>query len=87
MTEAIQAMSAEVVVFSSPLCGACDELKAYLRAKGVAFRVRDVLMDEAAAEELEQRDIWSTPALAVGDRYLEGFDPARVDALLGELGG
>ncbi len=77
----------DVVVFSTPLCGACDELKEYLRAKGVAFRVRDVLVDETAADELEQRNIWSTPALVVGDRYLEGFDPARVDALLGQLGG
>ncbi len=78
MTEA----QPEITVFSTPLCGACDELKDYLRAKGIVFRVRDVLMDEAAAEELEERNIWSTPALAVGDRYLEGFDPARVDALL-----
>jgi glutaredoxin len=87
MAEAAAEAEPEIVVFSTPLCGACDELKDYLREKGVAFRVRDVLMDEDAADELERRDIWSTPALAVGDRYLEGFDPARVDALLTELSG
>lgn len=74
---------ADVVVYTSPLCGACDELKAYLRSKGVAFAVRDVLVDDAAAEELERRGIWSTPALVVGERFVEGFYPARVDALLG----
>jgi len=73
----------EVVVYSTPLCAPCEELKAYLRGRGVAFRVRDVLIDEDAAEELERRAIWSAPALSLGDTFIEGFDRARIDALLG----
>jgi adenosylhomocysteine nucleosidase len=76
-------MAAEVTVYSTPLCGPCEELKAYLRAKGVSFRVRDLLVDEEAADELERRNIWSAPAISVGDAYVEGFHPARIDALLG----
>lgn len=72
-----------VVVYTSPLCGACEELKAYLQERGVAFSVRDVLVDEAAMDELESRMIFSTPALSVGDAYVEMPDRARVDALLG----
>ncbi|HZQ37932.1 MAG TPA: glutaredoxin family protein [Dehalococcoidia bacterium] len=75
--------AAPVVVYSSPLCGACEELKDYLRERGVAFSVRDVLVDEAAMDELERRLIFSTPALSVGDTYVEMPDRARVDALLG----
>jgi glutaredoxin len=74
---------APVVVYTSPLCGACEELKAYLQERGVAFSVRDVLIDEEAAEELERRLIFSTPALSVGDTYVEMPDRAHVDALLG----
>jgi glutaredoxin len=73
----------EVVVYSTPLCEPCEELKAYLRGRGVAFRVRDLLLDEEAAETLEQRNIWSSPAISVGDEFLEGFDRARIDRLLG----
>ncbi len=73
----------EVIVYSTPLCEPCEELKAYLHSRGVAFRVRDLLIDEAAAEALEQRNIWSAPAISVGDEFVEGFDQARVDALLG----
>ena len=72
-----------VVVYTSPLCGACEELKDYLRERGVAFSVRDVLVDEAAMDELERRLIFSTPALSVGDIYVEMPERARVDALLG----
>jgi glutaredoxin len=77
------ALRAEVVVYSTPLCEPCEQLKSYLRGRGIAFRVRDLLMDEDAAAELEQRNIWSAPAISVGDEFVEGFDRARVDALLG----
>ncbi|MHB8575118.1 MAG: glutaredoxin family protein [Dehalococcoidia bacterium] len=76
-------MQQRVVVYSTPLCGPCEELKAYLRASGISFTVRDVLTDEDAAAELEDRGIWSTPALQVDDEYVEGFDAVRVKALLG----
>ncbi len=73
----------EVIVYSTPLCEPCEQLKSYLRERGVEFRVRDLLMDEEAAEALEQHNIWSAPAISVGDEFLEGFDQQRVDALLG----
>jgi len=72
-----------VVVYSSPLCGACEELKTYLHSRGVAFTVRDVLIDEDAADELERRLIFSTPALSVGSTYVELPGREQVDALLG----
>lgn len=75
--------AAPVVVYTSPLCGACEELKAYLQERGVAFSVRDVLVDEAAMDELERRLIFSTPALSVGEAYVEMPDRTQVDALLG----
>ncbi len=73
----------EVVVYSTPLCEPCEQLKSYLRGHGVAFRIRDLLMDAEAADILEQHNIWSAPAISVGDEFLEGFDQRRVDALLG----
>ncbi len=77
------AVRGEVVVYSTPLCEPCEQLKSYLRGRGIAFRVRDLLMDEDAAAELEQHNIWSAPAISVGDEFVAGFDRTRVDALLG----
>jgi glutaredoxin-like protein NrdH len=76
-------MEQQVIVYSTPLCAPCEELKAYLSSAGIAFIVRDVLMDEAAADLLERHRIFSAPALSVGDVFVEGFDRARIDALLG----
>jgi glutaredoxin len=72
-----------VVVYSTPLCEPCEELKAYLRLRGIAFTVRDVLIDDEAAAELERRYIFSAPAISVGDDYVEGYDRDRIDSLLG----
>jgi hypothetical protein len=41
------------------------------------------MADEAAAEYLEARGIYATPVLQVGDELLVGFQPDRIDRLLG----
>ncbi len=78
----------EIIVYSTPFCAPCEQLKRFLRDNCVAFRVRDLMMDEDAADRLEAKGIRSTPALEVnGEIYAgETLDPARVRALLG-LGG
>jgi hypothetical protein len=48
--------------------------------------VKDVMADEAAAEYLESRGIYATPVLQVGETLLIGFQPDRIDRLLG-IGG
>ena len=75
-------MTGKATVFSSPLCAPCERLKGYLRARGVEFVVRDVMVDEDAAIFLEGRNIRSTPVLMLGDELIVGFDRERIDALL-----
>ena len=72
----------EVVVYSAPLCAPCERLKRYLREKGIAFTVVDIMMDEEAGAFLESRGIRSTPVLSVDGELVVGFDPERVGHLL-----
>ncbi len=74
-----------VTVYVTPLCGPCERLKDYLRSQGVAFTVRDLMMDEEAATFLEGRNIRTTPVLQVGDEILAGnrLRTETIDALLG----
>lgn len=74
----------DVIVYSTPLCAPCERLKRHLRDKGVAFKVVDIMMDEAAGAFLESRGIRSTPVLSVDGELIVGFDPVRVDRLLTE---
>lgn len=73
----------DVIVYSTPFCVPCEQLKRFLTGQGVAFRVRDLLMDEEAAERLETHNIRSTPALEVdGTLYAgEALAPERLKAL------
>jgi glutaredoxin len=57
--------------------------KAWLSSHGVAFEVRDVLQDPTALAALQARGIQTVPAVIVGDRYLTGWNPDRLAALVG----
>jgi glutaredoxin len=74
----------KLVVYSSPLCAPCEALKRVLASEGLAFEVRDVMVDEAAASLLESRGIRTTPALGIDDQLYAGDDlaPDRLVALL-----
>ena len=76
-------MRQEVIVYSTPFCGPCEQLKEYLRSRRVLYTVKDPHMDEDAADYLESRGVYTTPVLRVGEEILTGFEPAQVDALLG----
>ena len=74
----------EVIVYSTPFCAPCEQMKRYLTAQGVPFRVRDLLMDEEAEARLAAHNIRSTPAIEIdGEIYAgETLTPERLKALL-----
>ena len=74
----------EVIVYSTPFCLPCEQLKRYLRAHAVAFAVKDLMMDETAADLMVSLNIRSSPALGIDGRIYAGadLDPANVDKLL-----
>lgn len=65
-------MAQKVVVYTTPLCGPCEALKRALTARGVAFQTIDLLMDEDAAERIEEQGIRSAPVLEVDGRFYAG---------------
>lgn len=78
-------MKPRVVLFSQPDCPPCHVLKIFLEEKGVEFEERDITRDPSAARELmEKHKSHSTPTLVIGEEVLIGFDPERIDKILGE---
>jgi len=45
----------EIVVYSTPTCGYCHQLKRFLAQRGVNYTERDVSADPAAAAEMVQK--------------------------------
>ena len=74
-----------VIVYSTPLCQPCEQLKDYLRKRGVEFEGKDLMMDEDAAEFIDSHNIRTSPVLQVDDKLLYGADlqPEKINALLG----
>jgi glutaredoxin-like protein NrdH len=77
-------MALEIIVYTTPLCAPCEVLKRILTTEGLAFETKDLMVDEAAAELMEQRGIRSAPALGINGEIYSGDDlnPDRLVALL-----
>jgi glutaredoxin len=77
-------MAAEIIVYTTPLCAPCEMLKRVLTTEGLAFEIKDLMVDEAAAELMEKHGIRSAPALGINGEIYSGDDlnPDRLVALL-----
>jgi glutaredoxin len=75
-----------IKVFSQPTCPACNELKDYLKKKGVDFVDMDVTSNREALDEMiKVHKVRVTPLLLAGDKKIIGFDPIEVEKVLADL--
>jgi glutaredoxin len=79
-----------VIIYGAEWCGACHDAARYLRRKGVAYVEKDVEKDPTAAREMQEKlakrglHTGSIPVLDVRGKVIVGFNPAEVEAALGE---
>jgi glutaredoxin-like YruB-family protein len=72
-----------VVLYSQPGCPPCTAAKRFLAGRGVEFEYKDVQADPAALRELVALNSRSTPTIVVDEEVMIGFDPDRLDQMLG----
>lgn len=77
-------MARELIVYTTPLCAPCEALKRILNTEGLAFEVKDLMVDEVAAALMDCHGIRSAPALGIDGAIYAGDDlkPERLVALL-----
>ncbi len=74
-----------IKIYSQPTCQACNELKEYLKNKGIPFEDHDIISDYAALEEmLHVHKVRVTPLIIVGDTKLVGFDVEKLEKALAQ---
>jgi glutaredoxin len=79
-----------VTIYGTSWCGACRSARQYLTERRIPFADKDIERDPAAARELGEKAAKMgiptdrVPVIEVRGRLLQGFDRARIDALLGE---
>ncbi len=75
---------AELIIYSTPLCAPCEVLKRILTTEGLDFVVKDLMVDEAAAELMDVNGIRSVPVLGIDGALYHGeaLRPEKLVALL-----
>jgi glutaredoxin 3 len=75
----------EIIVYTTPTCPYCHQVKHFLSERGVKFTERDVSVDRAAATEMIQKTGQrGVPVITIDGQVVVGFDRARLEQLLGD---
>ncbi len=75
-----------ITVYTTDRCAHCRDLKTFLSRHRLGFREANISRDRRAQKEFEQLGARGVPLILVGERRLNGFDPARLKHLLSEAG-
>jgi len=74
-----------VVLYTTPTCGYCHQLKSYLRQRGVPFTEHDVSRDpRAAAEMVKLSGQQGVPVSVINDQVVVGFNQPVIERLLAQ---
>jgi glutaredoxin 3 len=76
-------MEKKVVIYTSPTCHFCHELKKYLDEKSIEFEERDVSEKSVAEEVVKKTGQLGVPVTFVGEAFVVGFDEKKIKKLLG----
>ena len=85
-----QAASSGVILYATSWCPACRAARDYMKQHGIPFVEKDIEQDRDAAAELLQKargqgiSASGVPVLDVNGTLMQGFDPNRLNALLGD---
>lgn len=73
----------QIVVYTTPTCSYCHQVKEYLSQQGLPFTEHDVAADpQAAAEMVRLSGQRGVPVVAIDGQVVVGFDRPRLDQLL-----
>ena len=69
------AASADIIIYSSPMCGYCRAAKDLLRRRGAAFHEIDVMAEPERRREMAERSggVRTVPQIFIGERPIGGF--------------
>ena len=76
--------SAEVTIYSTPVCHYCQAAKEFFSEHDIAFNDVNVAEDaEKRQEMIEMTGQMGVPVIRIGDDVVIGFDEGKVKELLG----
>lgn len=76
-------MAKQVILYTQPGWGACDQEKEFLSQKAVPFEAKNIREDQQALEELLKLGVLATPVTIIDGEMVVGFDREKLEHLLG----
>lgn len=73
-----------ITVYTKPACVQCDATKRALDKIGVEYKTIDATMDDAVYFMLIDKGFKAMPVVNAGDDWWSGFNPEKINALVGE---
>ena len=74
-----------VIVYGTETCPYCIKTRAYLKERHIAFADLDVSKTEKGKHDFEKLGGKGVPLILIGDRQMNGFNPAAIDAALEKI--
>ena len=75
-----------VKLYTTTWCGYCTKARAHLKSKGIPYEDLDVEKSAQGKQEFAALKGRSVPVILIGSQRMDGFDPARMDAMLKTAG-
>ncbi len=73
-----------IIIYSTPTCGYCQQAKQYLKSKNVAYTEVDVSVDRAKQEEMIKKSgQFGVPVIDVDGKIIVGYDKRKLDEYAG----
>jgi glutaredoxin-like YruB-family protein len=74
---------AKVTIYTTPTCVYCKMTKEFFKENNIAYEEKNVLEDEAAAQEMvEKSGQMGVPVIDIDGNIVVGFDRALLSKLL-----
>ena len=78
--------SGSLTVFTSLGCKECKEVKAFLNARGIAYKEYDISKDAEGKKRYDELGGKTVPFITVGDQKLSGFNKDQLEKMLKTAG-
>jgi len=73
----------DIIVYSTPACAYCYQLKEFLRSRGVEFKEIDAGQNQEAAQRIvEKTGQMGVPVTEIDGEFIVGFDLERLQKKL-----
>ena len=76
----------KVTLYTAEWCGICKNAKAHLRQRGVYFLEYDVEKSDTGKIDYRKLKAKGVPVILVGNQRMNGFNAAKLDKLLTNVG-